>query len=412
MRLEVKLHGTIAGFITFNEDGYSKFEFTSSYLTRESRPVLGQHFEDNLRGTFSSRGRGLPDFFANIIPEGKLREVIEHTFDLPKGDDFALLQAVSRDLPGALDVDAVSDASAPAGFAEPDDTASTDDSDDNATGLRFSLAGVQMKFSVLTSDRRITLPGRDERGEWIVKLDSPTYPHLVANEFATMRWAKAAGFDVPEIEQVPTEHLAAPIQRHATSGSTALLIKRYDRTADGPVHQEDFNQIVNQPPKDKYKQIRYEDVAILARAIVDQEAYDEVIRRLVFMIATGNSDAHLKNWSLIYPDAIHAELSPLYDQVTVCALADDRLDTDWALKLAGVKKPHATDLDAFRRLASKTGEDPERVAAIATDTLAVIADAWHREEIAELYPADHAETVSALWSSVPLLSDHAGSLAL
>jgi serine/threonine-protein kinase HipA len=412
MKLVVKLHGDIAGFITFSEDGYSKFEFTSSYLAKESRPVLGQHFEDNLRGTFSSRGRGLPDFFANIIPEGKLREVIEHTFDLPKGDDFALLQAVSGDLPGAVEVDAVSDASGATGITKPDETASTDVADNNATGLRFSLAGVQMKFSVLTSDQRITLPGSDERGDWIVKLDSPTYPHLVANEYATMRWAKAAGFDVPDIEKVSTEDLAAPIQRHATSGSTALLIKRYDRTEDGPIHQEDFNQVVSQPPKDKYKQIRYEDVAILARAIDDQEAYDEVIRRLAFMIATGNSDAHLKNWSLIYPDTIHAELSPLYDQVAVCALADDRLDTDWALKLAGVKEPHATDLNAFRRLASKTGEDPDRLVEIVTDTLSAITEAWHRDEIGELYPTDHAETISAFWSSVPLLRDHGTSLKL
>jgi serine/threonine-protein kinase HipA len=411
MRLEVKLHGAVAGFITFTEDGYSKFEFTSAYLARTSRPVLGQHFEDNLRGTFSSRGRGLPDFFANIIPEGKLRDVIEHTFDLPKGDDFALLQAVSGDLPGAVEVDAVSEETGSPGFVKPDDTASTDAVDDNATGLRFSLAGVQMKFSVLTSDRRITLPGRDERGEWIVKLDSPTYPDLVANEYATMRWAKAAGFDVPEIQQISTAHLAAPIRRHATSGSTALLIKRYDRTENGPVHQEDFNQVVNQPPRDKYKQIRYEDIALLARAIIDHEAYDEVIRRLAFMIATGNSDAHLKNWSLIYPDTIHAEFSPLYDQVAVCALADDRLDTDWALKLAGVKDPHATDLNAFRRLASKTDEDPERVVAIVTETLTAIADAWHREGIADLYPAAHAETVARLWSSVPLLSNHSASLA-
>lgn len=31
----------------------------------------------------------------------------------------------------------------------------------------------------------------------------------------------------------------------------------------------------------------------------------------------GNTDAHLKNWAVIYPDGIHLRLSPAYDPVCV-----------------------------------------------------------------------------------------------
>lgn len=37
-------------------------------------------------------------------------------------------------------------------------------------GWRFSLAGVQLKFSMKRDGDRLTMPGRDDRGEWIVKV--------------------------------------------------------------------------------------------------------------------------------------------------------------------------------------------------------------------------------------------------
>ena len=43
-------------------------------------------------------------------------------------------------------------------------------------------------------------------------------------------------------------------------------------------------------------------IATLAKAIVGPAALDEVVHRLVFIVACGNNDAHLKNWSLVYPD--------------------------------------------------------------------------------------------------------------
>ena len=58
-----------------------------------------------------------------------------------------------------------------------------------------------------------------------------------------------------------------------------------------------------------------ETVAGLAHRGRDIASLREAVRRTVFNLLVGNGDAHLKNWSLIYPDRRRARLSPAYDLV-------------------------------------------------------------------------------------------------
>jgi serine/threonine-protein kinase HipA len=59
----------------------------------------------------------------------------------------------------------------------------------------------------------------------------------------------------------------------------------------------------------------------------------EFVRRLAFVIASGNGDAHLKNWSLIYPTGRRARLSPAYDQIATVVFG--QFPPTLALKLGG-----------------------------------------------------------------------------
>ncbi len=45
----------------------------------------------------------------------------------------------------------------------------------------------------------------------------------------------------------------------------------------------------------------------------------EFIARFVTFMLMGNTDAHLKNWALLYPDARNPQLAPLYDPVCITA---------------------------------------------------------------------------------------------
>ncbi len=410
--LEVLLQGLRAGYLLENDDGKVSFRLTDEYRRRTRRPVLSQSFEDDLSKVYR-RKRGLPAFFANLVPEGPLRALIESDASLPQGDDIALLAAVGRDLPGAVEIRSASE-----NLEEIEE--GTDDGASNGVtrftagsadgGLRFSLAGVQLKFSVLRQHDKLTLPVHGHGGEWIAKLDSSTFAQVVENEYAMLEWARAAGFEVPECHILPRSALSRELQVHAPTGGHVLLIRRYDRQGQQRIHQEDLAQAVNTPPEAKYDNIKYQQCALLIKNIAGQEAYLEFVRRLVFIIASGNNDAHLKNWSLVYPDGITAELSPLYDQV--CTVAWPEVRADLALSLLGSRDPAQVSEKTFARLAAHAQADAGQTIETVREALSRITTAWRLSTGRDVMPSEHADALFRHWRRVPLLKDHAAAVRL
>lgn len=409
-RLDVLLHGHLAGHLADAADGGVDFRLVDSYRELVPRPVLGQKFEDDLERVHHSRkGQGLPDFFANLIPEeGRLRQLIEQAADLETGDDLGLLAYVGEDLPGAVVVRDAETGELPGADQPLRLPLAAPVPAEAEEGLRFSLAGVQLKFSMLLAEEKLTLPGKDRSGEWIVKFDSPTYPHLPENEYSILQWARHAGFDVPDCELRDVDDVIGLPRRYAEDGTKVLVVRRYDRTDEGRVHQEDFAQAVGLPPTKKYDHVTYEKLALLAASFIDgEEAVDELVRRLALVVASGNNDAHLKNWSLIYPEQVQAQWSPLYDQVATVAWKTSR---ELSLKLAGAKEFHSLDRKDFQRFATKVRRDPRRILDTVDATLQRLHEAW-TEIHAELpLPRPHAEALRHHWRSVPLLRQ-IGSLA-
>ncbi|WP_164450294.1 HipA domain-containing protein, partial [Pseudomonas viridiflava] len=80
---------------------------------------------------------------------------------------------------------------------------------------------------------------------------------------------------------------------------------------------EDFAQVLYAYAHDKYRSGRYEQIAKLlyTQTRHGQRDVTQMAVRLLVNVLLANGDAHLKNWSLIYPDALNAELSPAYDIV-------------------------------------------------------------------------------------------------
>lgn len=404
-RLEVRLGEVPVGQLSELPDGRSEFRFAPSYLDLSRRPVLGQHFEDDLSRTYRSRARhSLPDFFANLVPEGQLRAFVEKAGGLEKEDDFGVLAYVGRDLPGAV-VLVPMEAEAP---ARPPTEPSSDADEPEANAhqaFRFSLAGVQLKFSMLREEERLALPASDGAGEWIVKFASPTYPYLPENELAMLEWARQAGFEVPECHLHPIDHLPESVKSYASVGTNVLAVRRYDRTAHMRIHQEDFAQCVGLPPSQKYEHLTYEAMAHLVRNFIGEEAVHELLRRLVFVIAAGNDDAHLKNWSLIYPDGVHARWAPVYDQVAT--IAWEGTSRELALKMAGVKRFTALDRRTIERFALRAGLGTEAVAE-AAETLERLQASWREIQGDLPLVEEHRQALLDHWRRVPLLREAGG----
>ena len=118
--------------------------------------------------------------------------------------NFQLLAALGHDLPGALIATPLDPEEIPdeikfkLQISNPDQILKQEIRTDN----KFSLAGVQMKFSMKAKDGRFTLVQATESsllGDWIVKTPSSRHAFVPLNEYSMMSLAKMVGIDVPEI---------------------------------------------------------------------------------------------------------------------------------------------------------------------------------------------------------------------
>lgn len=401
---DVLLHGEVVGRLGVDSHERWTFRFSDAYRARPDRPVLGQKFEDDLARTYPANRPGrLPAFFANLVPErGQLREILERTFDVAADDDVALLEAIGCDLPGAVEVLASREGVGALAHLL-DEEPALDREPPPTGGLRFSLAGVQLKFSMLRNGRGLTLPASGQSGDWIVKVAGPNFPDLVENEHAMSQWARVAGFDVPECTIVDMSHLAGLPAAVVHTAKSAFAIRRYDRVGAYRIHQEDFAQVAGKYAGDAKYQSTYEELASLAIGIAGTPAFDEVVRRLVFMLASGNCDAHLKNWSLLYPDRVHAALAPLYDQV--CTMAYEEVDAELALKFVGTREPADVGVRAFEKLAQRVNADPARARDIVRETVERLESAWHELRLGAEGPKAVSTAIAAQWKRVPVLRE-------
>jgi serine/threonine-protein kinase HipA len=190
-----------------------------------------------------------------------------------------------------------------------------------------SLSGIQRKISMRLAAEARTLQVAAEGGRFILKPQAQTFPNLPENEHVTMRIAKRVGIAIPPCALIELK-----------DGSLAYIVKRFDRTdAGGKLLQEDFCQLAEQPPKDKYRGSAELCAKLVLRfatsPIVDAQ---RLFRVLVFTWWTGNGDMHLKNFSLLRSEDGNYRLSPAHDLLsTTLVIPDDQL----ALSVGGTKKP-------------------------------------------------------------------------
>jgi serine/threonine-protein kinase HipA len=282
------------------------------------------------------------------------------------------LEALGLDLPGAITVRPKGSGEIDDGDAPDDDHAGDSVPGGPAAALRFSLAGVQLKFSaVQQAQGGLTIPASGRGGDWIIKLPSVRFPAVAANEFSMMRLARAMGMDIPDVELVPLDQIEGLPEGLGKFKEDAFAIRRFDRPLQGgPVHIEDFAQVFGVHPAEKYDKGSYRNIATVLWLETGEAGVSEFIRRLVFNTFIGNADMHLKNWSLIYPDGRTPQLAPGYDFLsTTLYIPDDNA----ALKFGRTKKIAELTLDEVLYMAAKAGIP----AALAKDSATEAVDRFH-----------------------------------
>ncbi|MBV1906565.1 MAG: HipA domain-containing protein, partial [Pseudomonadales bacterium] len=177
---------------------------------------------------------------------------------------------------------------------------------------------------------------------------------------------------------------------------------RFDRLSGGSsVHTEDFAQVFDIYPKDKYKNATSRYIAKVIAAEGKESDYVEFIRRLTFNTLIGNADMHLKNWSLIYPDRRSAAIAPAYDFVsTIPYISDEHA----ALKFSRTNRFDGFDEDELSHLAAKALIPERLVLDTAKETVELFHQHW-QEEKSNLPMFDNVvEAIDEQLKKVPIAS--------
>lgn len=194
----------------------------------------------------------------------------------------------------------------------------------------LTVPGVQKKLSlhldIETAMPRFTLV--DYPTGYILKPQSKEYMFLPEAEHLVMSMARLVGIAV------------VPFGMIKMGDNYAYITKRIDRLENKKYAMEDFCQLSLRPTEDKYKG-SYEECGKIIRKYSIRTGLDlsEFFLRLVFCNVVGNSDMHLKNFSLIesYSGSRDFYLSAAYDLLPVNIILPS--DKDYmALTLNGKKR--------------------------------------------------------------------------
>jgi serine/threonine-protein kinase HipA len=383
--LAVQLHGRQIGILNRLGGERQLFSFEQDYIDDPNRSTLSLSFKGQSGGLVTVTrpvSRRVPPFFSNLLPEGHLRTYLAEQAGINPEREFFLLAMLGADLPGAVTVTPLTAGGHPVEREKNEEQA--DNFRDDGV-LRFSLAGVQLKFSaVMEASGGLTIPAHGIGGSWIVKLPSTQFQSVPENEFVMLELARAAGLKVPEVFLVPIGSIHGLPEAAARMEGRALVVKRFDRIDGARIHMEDFAQVFGLFPGDKYGQRSYANIASVLWAETGQEGTFEFVRRLVFSVLIGNGDMHLKNWSLLYPDGRKPVLSPAYDFVaTLPYIPGDKL----ALKFGGSQRLDEITVEQVRRFCDTARLPASPLWEIVRDTVERTAAAWKTLEQKNLLPS-------------------------
>jgi serine/threonine-protein kinase HipA len=354
--LDVYCDGTLVGTLEDARDGL-RFAYDETWRAA-GHPPLSQ--------SLPLHGELLPEavdaFFAGLLPEGRPRRQLARTLGISEGNDFALLEALGGDCPGAISL-------YPAGGDKPEGASGADVrwlSDAEVATLietlperpmlaeedgeiRLSLAGAQDKLPVVFDGERIGVTAGRTPSTHILKTPIPRYEGTIANEALCLALGHQFGIRT------------AVVQPWAAAGGRCLLVERYDRERERSqvrrLHQEDFCQALAVPPARKYQAHggpSLDDCFELVRRAtnVPGRHLPLLLDAVALNFLVGNHDAHGKNFSLLYR-AGTVEMAPLYDILSTAVYPG--LSRKMAMKMGGENRPDYVESRHIDRMLEGAG---------------------------------------------------------
>ena len=348
--LTVSANGIPVGTLEV-EEGCWKFGYATewnAYALSPNFPLTIRVFKD------SAEARPVEWFFENLLPEGRLRDLMAARDRIDPRDTWALLIRHGQDTAGALSLIPEGVEAATEEILVPLPSVALQEKIKASRTrnlplmasweeIRMSLAGAQEKLGLrIDASGAMFLPEGSAPSTHIVKPEnaSADFPHCPANEFFCMRLAQALKVPVPTVGLL---HLPEPL----------YAIERFDReawagggeTAAGQafrrIHQIDLCQALGVAPSKKYESEGglglHQLFAVLRGAFIERPivAANAVIQWVVFNYLIGNLDAHAKNIAFLMRGQ-KAVVAPFYDMLCVEAYLPRQT---LSMAIAGENKP-------------------------------------------------------------------------
>ena len=345
----------------------TRFQYTDQYLEAAGAPIS---ISLPLRPEAFSPAQ-TACFFEGLLPEGFTRRAVAQQMRVDEGDYLSILHGLGRECLGALCIweeGEVLQSSYRRVTSEQIQALAAEGASRSAemvTKTHLSLTGASGKVGLYFDA---------EGGEWylpegtapsthIIKQSHVRLEAIVTNERLSLLTASRCGLDTPESFIIDTGN--------GEDDRVLFATRRYDRrfgsgepAIDGlprpfRLHQEDFAQAMGIPAARKYENGRGNYLKgmfdVLRKyssdPVSDQLRLWDII---VFDYLIGNTDAHIKNFSLLYGNTLkQIRLAPAYDIVSTVIY--DRSTRDMAFRIGEELSIDDITRDSFRNAAKEVG---------------------------------------------------------
>ena len=383
--LTVSANGVPVGTLEVRK-GRWKFVYAAGwedYSLSPSFPLATKKYED------TSNAKPVEWFFENLLPEGRLRDLIAARDRTDPRDTWVLLVRHGQDTAGALSLIPEGVAAAAREILAPLSPAALQEKIKASRArnlplmaswdeIRMSLAGAQEKLALrIDANGAMFLPEGSAPSTHIVKPEnaSADFPYCPANEFFCMRLAHEMKVPVPAVGLL---HLPEPL----------YVIERFDRepldkgadTAFRRIHQIDLCQAMGVAPSKKYESEGglglHHLFGVLRGAFLDRPvvAANAFVQWIAFNYLIGNLDAHAKNIAFLMRGH-KAAVAPFYDMLCVEAYLPRQ---PMAMSIAGENKPGWVEGAHWDAMACEAGVAPRLVRGVLSRMSADLPEAISR----------------------------------
>ena len=386
-KLRVTANGALVGTLEVMGGRWS-FNYASdwnAYALSPSLPLATRGYQD------SGDSRLVEWFFENLLPEGRLRELIASRDRIDPKDTWALLVRHGQDTAGALSLlpDEAGEIQIDREILVPlSREALQEKIEESRTrnlplmaswdDIRMSLAGAQEKLGLrIDAHGAMFLPEGTAASTHIVKPEnaSADFPFCPAIQFFCMRLADELKVPVPIVD---LRHLPEPL----------YVIERFDRESADPkgepggsairrLHQIDLCQALGVSPSKKYESEGglglHHLFEVLRGTFIDRPvvAANAVVQWVAFNYLIGNLDAHAKNIAFLMRGQ-KAAVAPFYDMLCVEAYLPR---ATMSMAIAGENKPGWVEGIHWDAMAFEAGAAPRLVRGVLSRMNADLPDA-------------------------------------